>query len=87
MEKTKLRKSNKEKPVRTKEKNVRDNLEEKTEILPTQELNKWLKEKSYWNHDEWLQLLNDLKEKGYGELVIDQQAIDSIGLYLEKNRR
>ena len=50
------------------------------------ELNKWLKTHQTWGHDDWLKLLDDLKAKGYGNLVGDQAGQDSVGLYLETNR-
>jgi hypothetical protein len=54
--------------------------------FPTKELNKWLKAHQTWGHDDWLKLLDDLKAKGYGNLVGDQAGQDSVGLYLETNR-
>jgi hypothetical protein len=54
--------------------------------FPKRELNKWLKTHQSWGHDEWLQLLEDLKAKGHGQLVGDQAGQDSVGLYLETNR-
>jgi hypothetical protein len=54
--------------------------------FPKKELNKWLKAHQTWGHDDWLKLLDDLKAKGYGNLVGDQAGRDSVGLYLETNR-
>jgi hypothetical protein len=54
--------------------------------FPKKELNKWLKAHQTWGHDDWLKLLDDLKGKGYGNLVGDQAGQDSVGLYLETNR-
>ena len=54
--------------------------------FPKRELNKWLKAHQTWGHDDWLLLLDDLKAKGYGNLVGDQAGQDSVGLYLETNR-
>ena len=54
--------------------------------FPTKELNKWLKAHQTWGHDDWLKLLDDLKAKGYANLVGDQAGQDSVGLYLETNR-
>jgi hypothetical protein len=54
--------------------------------FPEKELNKWLKGRQTWGHDDWLKLLDDLKAKGYGKLVGDQAGQDSVGLYLETNR-
>ena len=54
--------------------------------FPKKELNQWLKAHQAWGHDDWLKLLDDLKAKGYGNLVGDQAGQDSVGLYLETNR-
>jgi hypothetical protein len=54
--------------------------------FPKKEPNKWLKAHQTWGHDDWLKLLDDLKAKGYGNLVGDQTGQDSVGLYLETNR-
>ena len=54
--------------------------------FPEKELKKWLKAHQTWGHDDWLKLLEDLKGKGYGNLVGDQGGQDSVGLYLETNR-
>jgi hypothetical protein len=55
--------------------------------FPKKELDKWLKARKAWNHDDWLKLLDDLKAKGYGNLVGDKAGQDSVGLYLETNRK
>jgi hypothetical protein len=55
--------------------------------FPKKELNKWLKAHKTWNHDDWLELLDDLKAKGFGKQVSDQAGQDSVGLYLETNRK
>ena len=54
--------------------------------FPKKELDKWLKAHKTWNHDDWLKLLDDLKAKGYGNLVGKKAGQDSVGLYLETNR-
>ena len=55
--------------------------------FPKKELDKWLKGRKAWNHDDWLTLLEDLAAKGYGNLVGEQAGQDSVGLYLETNRK
>jgi hypothetical protein len=40
--------------------------------FPKRELNKWLKTHKTWGHYDWLKLLDDLKAKGFGNLVSDQ---------------
>ena len=55
--------------------------------FPKKELNKWIKAHKTWSHDDWLQLLDDLKTKGYSDLVNHQGGQDSVGLYLETNRK
>ncbi len=54
--------------------------------FPKKELDKWLKVHKIWDHGDWLKLLDDLKTKGWGDLVSDQVCRDAIGLYLETNR-
>ncbi|MGO9580635.1 MAG: hypothetical protein ACLP2P_14640 [Desulfobaccales bacterium] len=54
--------------------------------FPKRELNKWLKTHKTWDHDDWLKLLDNLKSKGFDNLVSDQAGQDSVGLYLETNR-
>ena len=58
-----------------------------TPAFPKKELDKWLKTHKTWSHDDWMNLLDDLKSKGYGDLVCDKAGQDSVGLYLETNRR
>jgi hypothetical protein len=54
--------------------------------FPKKELDKWLKAHKTWSHDDWLKLLDDLKGKGYGNLVGKKAGQNSVGLYLETNR-
>ena len=55
--------------------------------FPKRELNKWLKTHKTWDHDDWLKLLDDLNAKGFDNLVSNQTGQDSVGLYLETNRK
>ncbi len=55
--------------------------------FPKKELNKWLKAHKIWDHDDWLQFLDDLKTKGYSDLVNNLEGQDSVGFYLETNRK
>jgi hypothetical protein len=55
--------------------------------FPTRELNAWLKSHPSWSHHDWLALLDDLKQKGYGSLISSKEGQDSIGLFLESNRK
>ena len=55
--------------------------------FPKTELTAWLKTHKSWNHDQWSALLADLKKKGYGAVVDNQQGRDAIGLFLESNRK
>jgi hypothetical protein len=54
--------------------------------FPTQELNKWLREHKAWEHADWLNLLAELRQSGYGHLVDNAEGQSSIGKYLEANR-
>ena len=51
------------------------------------ELSGWLKTRTVWNHDDWQNLLADLRTKGYSDLVDTPRGQDAIGLYLETNRK
>jgi hypothetical protein len=59
---------------------------EKKVKLPTKELKAWLKGRKFWNHGDWLALLDNLRKKGYGALTDTQEGRNSIGKYLEANR-
>jgi hypothetical protein len=54
--------------------------------FPKKELNKWLKVNKTWDHNDWLKLLDDLKAKGFGNLVSNKAGQDLVGLYLETKR-
>ncbi len=54
--------------------------------FPEKELRQWLDGRSFWSHDDWLHLLDDLRTKGYND-YINTNGVDSIGLFLEQNRR
>ena len=54
--------------------------------LPKKDLEKWLSQRSFWNHNDWLNLLSDLKDKGYHDLVASQEGKNQIGEFLEANR-
>lgn len=51
------------------------------------ELNTWLGCRTVWNHDDWNQLLQDLRTKGFSDLVDTPRGQDAIGLYIETNRK
>lgn len=50
------------------------------------ELNSWLATRSGWNHEEWLGLLDNLRRRGYDNLVNNPTGQATIGSYLENNR-
>ena len=52
--------------------------------FPAQELKAWLKKHPHWNHDEWLSLLHELRQRGFA--VDSKKDQDSIGLFLETNK-
>jgi hypothetical protein len=54
--------------------------------FPKRELNTWLRKHLSWNHEEWLQLVDELKSKGFNELTSSQEGLDAIGLYLETKK-
>lgn len=50
-------------------------------------LDQWMKGRNSWNHQDWLDLLEDLRKKGVGELTHNQAGKEAIGMYLEQNRK
>ena len=50
------------------------------------ELNTWLDSRTCWNHEEWLVLLGDLRERGYSDLIDTPKGQELIGRYLELNK-
>ena len=54
--------------------------------IPKRVLQKWIKGRKSWNHEEWLALLDDLRNKGYDAIVDTQAGKDAIGAFLEANR-
>lgn len=59
----------------------------KTIRFPKRELNTWLRKNLTWNHDEWLGLIESLKENGFTDLLSTQEGIDEIGFYLETKKK
>ena len=55
--------------------------------FPKRELNTWLRKNSSWNDSSWEALLTDLTEQGFGDWTNTQEGRDSIGLYIETNRK
>ena len=55
--------------------------------FPKRELNTWLRKNSSWNDSSWEALIADLTEQGFGDWTTTQEGRDSIGLYLETNRK
>ena len=55
--------------------------------FPEKELGVWLSSRQYWNHDDWLNLLSHLIEKGFRGLVDSEEGRIAIGQFLETNRR
>jgi hypothetical protein len=49
-------------------------------------LNVWLESRTCWNHDEWVGLLSDLRDKGYSDLIDTPKGQEVIGRYLEHNK-
>ena len=54
--------------------------------FPEQELRAWLKRHPTWNHYDWLDLLEDLRRKGYGPWPDSPDGPAKIGLFLETQR-
>ena len=54
--------------------------------FPSSELNKWLRTRTYWNHEDWLHLLTDLRQSGYSCYTETETGKTEIGNYLETHR-
>ena len=54
--------------------------------FPTKELNNWLSNRTYWDHNDWLSLLSTLRAQGYADLTNTTEGCNTIGKYLEENR-
>lgn len=50
-------------------------------------LNEWLVDRTCWNHEEWVGLLNNLRSKGYSDLIDTPRGQEVIGRYLEHNKK
>ncbi len=55
--------------------------------FPKRELNTWLKKNSEWNEASWEALITDLTDQGFSDWTSNQEGKDSIGLYIETNRK
>ena len=55
--------------------------------FPAEELTSWLQERSFWNHQDWLELLDSLRNKGYSSLTDSSEGQTNIGNFLEANRK
>ena len=51
-----------------------------------QHLNTWLNNRTCWNHEDWMNLLNDLRSEGYSDLIDTPRGQEVIGKYLECNK-
>ena len=55
--------------------------------FPKRELNTWLKKNSEWDEASWEALITDLTDQGFSDWTSNQEGKDSIGLYIETNRK
>lgn len=55
--------------------------------FPKKELNAWLKSRASWNHEDWLALLAELGAAGFGTYTETAEGQNTIGMYLEANRK
>ena len=55
--------------------------------FPKRELNRWLKGRTHWDHNDWENLLKHLCELGFANWTYSKISRDLIGDYLEKNRK
>lgn len=54
--------------------------------FPEKELKAWLKKRKHWNHEEWLDLLKKLDEKGYSKWTSCEEGRTRLGQFLESER-
>lgn len=54
--------------------------------IPTKELDQWIKGRVVWSHQEWVQLLENLRKKGYHQVVDNYEWQKAVGKYLEEAR-
>ena len=54
--------------------------------IPTKELDQWIKGRVVWSHQEWVQLLESLRNKGYQQAVDNYEWQKAVGKYLEEAR-
>ena len=55
--------------------------------FPKKELNTWLRKNSSWDHSKWLELINELETLGFSTWTSNSEGVNSIGLYLESNKK
>lgn len=55
--------------------------------LPKSELQQWLKGRTSWTHNEWMDLLATLQKRGYRQITESEFGRAAIGSFLEENRR
>jgi len=54
--------------------------------FPEKLLRKWLIGRTGWNHTDWLELLDELRSKGYAAFIDAQEGRTEIGNFLEAER-
>lgn len=54
--------------------------------LPKQEMRQWIRGRMNWTHEEWLELLDDLRGQGFGVYTDTPEGQEELGAYLEENR-
>ncbi|MCJ8330623.1 MAG: hypothetical protein HRT89_13170 [Lentisphaeria bacterium] len=59
----------------------------KKKRFPKRELNTWLKTNLDWSHEIWLGLIDSLRSDGFQDWTDEQNGLDTIGAYLETNRK
>ncbi|MCL5260727.1 MAG: hypothetical protein M1561_03455 [Gammaproteobacteria bacterium] len=54
--------------------------------FPEKLLRKWLIGRIAWNHTDWLELLDELRDKGYAAFADVEEGRTEIGQFLEAER-
>jgi hypothetical protein len=58
-----------------------------TNGFPEKELQAWLKGRTAWNHEDWLNLLKILRQKGFGKWTDNEEGRTKLGQFLEAERK
>lgn len=55
--------------------------------MPKKEMLSWVRSRSSWDHQDWLALLDDLRDQGFAYWTDSDEGRTALGEYLEANRK